>query len=303
MSAPETTRPETSGRAPSEMVCLITGATSGIGRATARALARSGMTLVLAGRDEARTRTVVEAIGRASPDARVEYLLADLSEQAQVRRLADEFKARHARLDVLVNNAGALFWRRRVTVDGQEMTFALNHLAPFLLTNLLLDTLRSSAPARVVTVASAAHQGARIPFDDLRQGHGRYRPFGVYSETKLANLLFTYELARRLDGTGVTANAAHPGFVASNFAYGHNPWLRAGMLLTRPFSVSPEKGARTSVYLASSPDVAGVTGQYFAKCRPIRSSAASYDREAARRLWDVSAEIVGLRGHASTNSG
>lgn len=281
-----------------ERIVLITGATSGIGRATASALARQGATLVLAGRDEARARATVDEITRGSPHARVEYLLADLTARDQVRRLAGEFLERHARLDVLVNNAGAMFWRRHITVDGEEMTFALNHLAPFLLTNLLLDALRASASARVVNLASAAHQGATIPFDDLRQEHVRYRPLGVYSQTKLANLLFTYELARRLEGTGVTVNAAHPGFVASNFAQGHNPWMRAAMVVSRPFSVSTEKGARTSVYLATSPEVAETTGKYFANCRPIQSSPASYDRDAARRLWEVSARIVGLTDSA-----
>jgi NAD(P)-dependent dehydrogenase (short-subunit alcohol dehydrogenase family) len=275
-------------------ICLVTGATSGIGRVTAQALAEQGATVVLVARDAARAQATVAEIKRQTGNPTVDYLLADLSAQAQVRQVAAQFMERYAQLHVLVNNAGALFTRRRETADGMEMTFALNHLAPFLLTHLLLDTVKVSAPARIVTVASAAHIGAQIPFDDLQQTHHRYQPLRVYGQTKLANLLFTYELARRLPGTQVTANALHPGFVATNFARGDSALLRLAMPLTRPFAISPQEGAQTSIYLATSPDVEVVSGEYFVTCKPARSSDASYDEQAARRLWDVSAQLTGV---------
>lgn len=275
-------------------ICLITGATSGIGRVTAQALAQRGATVVLVARSEARAQSTRTQVVQQTGNAKVEYLLADLSVQAQVRQVAQAFKQRYTRLHVLVNDAGAMFWSRRETADGLEMTFALNHLAPFLLTNLVLDTLKTSAPARIVTVASAAHTGAQIPFDDLQQTHHRYRPLRVYGESKLANLLFTYELARRLEGTQVSANALHPGFVATNFARGDNRLMQLLVPLSRPFAISPEEGADTAIYLATSPEVEGISGQYFVKRRPARSSPASYDRDAARRLWKISAQLTGL---------
>jgi NAD(P)-dependent dehydrogenase (short-subunit alcohol dehydrogenase family) len=275
-------------------VCLITGATSGIGRVTAEALARRGATVVIVARDRARAEAAVGEITSRTGNPQVTYLLADLSSQAQVRGVVEEFRQRHDRLHVLLNNAGAVFTRRYETVDGLERTLAVNHLAPFLLTNLLGELLIASAPARVVTVASAAHVGARIPFDDLQQSRTRYRAFRVYGQTKLANILFTYELARRLQGTGVTANAAHPGFVATNFGKGDGGWLRYGIALARPFAITPERGAQTSIYLATSPEVAEVSGRYFASCKPVRSSRESYDEAAARRLWEVSAQLTGL---------
>jgi NAD(P)-dependent dehydrogenase (short-subunit alcohol dehydrogenase family) len=279
-----------------DRICLVTGATSGIGKVTARALAERGATVVMVARNEERAQSTASQITAQTGNPNVEYLLADLSSQADVCRVAQQFQQRHQRLHVLVNNAGAMFWRRQQTVDRLEMTFALNHLAPFLLTNLLLDTLRASAPARIVTVASAAHEGARIPFDDLQQTHTRYAPLRVYGQTKLANVLFTYELAHRLEGTQVTANALHPGFVATNFAQGNSRLMHVLMTVTRPFSISPEEGAQTSIYLATSLEVEGVSGQYFAKCRPIRSSPASYESDAAVRLWAISEQLTGLAG-------
>ncbi len=273
-------------------IVLITGATNGIGLITARALAQRGATVVIVGRDTSRTERAAQEIKRQAPDSAVHTFLADLSSQAQVRRLAEEFQARFPRLDVLVNNAGAVFAKRQISVDGIEMTMALNHLAPFLLTNLLLDSLKASDRARIVTVASAAHVGMRIPFDDLNHTRGRYQNFVVYGQSKLMNIMFTYELARRLDGTTVTANALHPGFVATNFGKSNGGWWDTVFTLIRPFAISPEQGAQTSIHLASSPEVATVTGQYFAKLRPVKSSSASYDREAQQRLWAVSEELT-----------
>jgi retinol dehydrogenase 12 len=278
-----------------DKVCLVTGATSGIGRVTAQALADRGATTVLVARDATRGAVTVDDIKRATGNDRVDLLVADLSSQAQIRRLVEEFLRRYSRLDVLVNNAGALFMRRRESVDGIEMTLALNHLAPFLLTNLLLPTLKASAPARIVTVASAAHNGATFNFDDPQQRRG-YRGLRVYGESKLANIMFTYELARRLAGTDVTANALHPGFVASNFGKGESWPMRAAMMLVSLFAISPVQGADTSIYLATSEDVAGVSGKYFDKRKPVQSSAASYDEGAARRLWELSTQLTGLTG-------
>jgi NAD(P)-dependent dehydrogenase (short-subunit alcohol dehydrogenase family) len=221
----------------------------------------------------------------------VDYLLADLSVQAQVRKLAEEFKSRYERLDVLVNNAAAIYFRRTVSADGIEMTFAVNHLAYFLLTNLLLDTLKASAPARVVNVASNSHRGKHLDFDNLELKRG-YNPGKAYGRSKLANLYFTYELARRLVGTGVTVNAMHPGFVATNMA-ANNGWLvRLFLPLVHRNSLTPEQGASTAVYLASSPDVEGVTGKYFVREREVESDPVSHDESAASRMWQVSEEMT-----------
>jgi NAD(P)-dependent dehydrogenase (short-subunit alcohol dehydrogenase family) len=274
-------------------VCLITGATSGIGRETTRALAIQGATVALVGRDAERIQKAIDGIRASAPNARFESYVADLSAQEQVRRLAQEFQSRHDRLDVLINDAGAVFTTRRESVDGIEMTLALNHLAPFLLTNLLLDTLTASAPSRVVTVSSGAHQSANINFDDLQLAHG-YGAWRAYGQSKLMNVLFTTELARRLAGTGVTANALHPGFVASNFGKSEGPFWAAAFTLMRPFMISAERGAQTVIYLATSPDVADATGGYYVNCQPARSSRIARDEAMARRLWEVSAQLTGL---------
>jgi NAD(P)-dependent dehydrogenase (short-subunit alcohol dehydrogenase family) len=273
-------------------VCLVTGATSGIGLVTAGALARQGAITILVARNAGRGAAVVERIRQATGNLQVEMLLADLSAQADIRRLAREFQSRYPRLDVLVNNAGALFSRRALSADGIEMTWALNHLAYVLLTALLLETLRASAPARIVNVSSDAHRRARLDFDNL-QGQQRYGGWQAYARSKLANVLFTYELARRLAGTGVAANAVHPGFVATNFGR-QNRSLTALLFraLQRVVALSPEQGADTVIYLATSPEVEGVTGQYFVKRRAVRSSPASYDVQAAQRLWQLSTELA-----------
>jgi len=271
---------------------LVTGGTGGIGGATAAGLAALGARVGVVGRDRGRADAV--AAGIRATGGRVDVFIADLSAQREVRRLADEVLAAYPRLDVLVNNVGGYWAHRHTTEDGLERTFALNHLAPFLLTNLLLPRLRESAPARVVTVSSGAQAMGRIDFDDLQAGRA-YRGQRAYSQSKLANVLFTYELARRLHGTGVTATVLHPGVVRTAFGQeDSSPWTAAVQRVARRLLKPPEEGARTSIHLASSPEVEGVSGQYFANQRPKRSSKASYDRAAAARLWDVSAELVGL---------
>lgn len=273
---------------------LVTGGTSGIGGATAAALAALGARVAIVGRDAQRAQAHARAIAAQTPGAQVDVFVADLSAQAQVRELADRVLAAYPRLDVLVNNAGGYWNSRQVTVDGIERTLAVDHLAPFLLTNLLLDRLRASAPARVVTVSSGAQAMGRIDFEDL-QGERRYRGQRAYAQAKLANIMFTYELARRLAGSGVTANVLHPGVVRTGFGQEDaGAAMRLTIRLTGPFMKSPQQGARTSVYLASSPQVEGVTGQYFVDAKPRRSCAASYDEAAATRLWQVSAQLVGL---------
>lgn len=274
-------------------LCLVTGATSGIGLVTARTLAQRGAQVVLVGRNPARCQAAVAHIQAAGGNPAVEALVADLASQQQVHALARQFRERHPRLDVLLNNAGGMWLRRERTMDGLEMTFAVNHLAYFLLTQLLRDMLQTSAPARIINVSSEAHRKATLDFDDL-QGERRYNGWRQYCRSKLMNLLFTYELARHLEGTGVTANALHPGWVATGFA-GNNGWRgRLWQLVARGFASSPEEGARTSVYLAASPDVAGTSGRYFIQERAVPSSPASCDEAAARRLWQVSLELTRL---------
>jgi NAD(P)-dependent dehydrogenase (short-subunit alcohol dehydrogenase family) len=271
---------------------LVTGANQGIGKATAIALARKGARVVIVSRNADKGGAALAEVQAASPQREGELLVADLSSQAEVRRLAAEFRARHARLDVLVNNAGVIVPERHTTVDGIEETFAVNHLAPMLLTLELMDLLKASAPARVVTVSSEAHRGASMHWDDLQFRSHKYRSFKAYGQSKLANILFTYELARRLDGTGVTANALHPGVIGSGFGQTYPGALSVLIKIARPFLLTPEEGAATSVYLASSPEVEGMTGQYFSKCRPVRSNAVSYDVASQRKLWALSVEMV-----------
>lgn len=264
-------------------ICLVTGATDGIGKVTARALAERGATVIGVGRSPAKIETTLAEVGKTP--GTLEFLTADLSSQAQVRALVEEFRSKYGQLHVLVNNAGALFTSYRETVDHIEMTFALNHLSYFLLTNLLLETITSSAPARIINVASDAHQNSDINFDDLYH-RKHYSGWDAYGASKLANILFTYELARRLEGTRITVNAVHPGFVHTNFQ------RAAGLSMRGP--LTPEEGADTQIWLATADDLEGVTGKYFVRRRDIRSSDESYDDAVARRLWDVSAKLVGL---------
>ena len=273
---------------------LVTGGTGGIGLATAVGLAGLGARVGIVGRSAERGAAAADAVRRTVPAAQVDVFVADLSAQAEVRRLAAEVLSTYPRLDVLVNNVGGYWAHRHATADGLEHTFALNHLAPYLLTRLLLDRLRESAPARVVTVSSGAQSMGRIDFDDL-QGERRYRGQRAYNQSKLANVLFAYELARRIRGTGVTSNVLHPGVVDTAFGREDSGrWMGLLLPLVRPFLKTPAQGAATSVHLASSPDVGGVSGKYFAGSSPRKSSPRSYDEQAARRLWDASAELTGL---------
>ena len=287
-------------------ICMVTGATSGIGAVTARELALLGGTVVIVGRHAGRCARQVERIQREIPGALVEALVADLSSQAQIRRLVEQFGSRFERLDVLVNNAGSYFMKRRVSADGLEMTFALNHLSFFLLTLLLVKQLGASPSARVVNVSSSAHAGREIDFEDL-QGEKRYDRHEAYGRSKLANLLFTYELARLLKATRVTANALHPGTVATNLGR-DNGWLRGWLRvrtrnLLKRTQMTPAQGARTLVHLASSPEVEGESGRYFVDCRPVRSSRASYDEAAAARLWRISEDLTGVRWRVGSVTG
>jgi NAD(P)-dependent dehydrogenase (short-subunit alcohol dehydrogenase family) len=271
-------------------VVLITGGTSGIGKATA--LAEMGAEVVVTGRDEERGEAAVAEIRRGSGSEKVSLMLADLAVQAEVRKLAEDFRERHDRLDVLVNNAGLIQSRRTETRDGIELTLAVNHLAPFLLTNLLLDLLTKSTPSRVITVSSEARRGAEIDFDDL-QSKRRYSAFPVYGMTKLANILFTYELAERLQGTGVVANCVHPGGVNTNFGRNNRD---LGTLLFRafkPFMRSPEQGADTVIYLAASPEAAEMNGKYLTDREEV-SPAEPRDEVTQKRLWEVSEELTNL---------
>jgi retinol dehydrogenase-14 len=274
---------------------LVTGGTSGIGKAAALGLATMGAHLAITGRDRRRTCDAAVEIG-ASGVAQVDVFVADLSSQSEVRRMAAEVLQRLPRIDVLVNNVGGFWNSRHVTADGLERTFALNHLAAFLLTNLLLARLEDSGSARVLTIASNAQSMGRIDFDDL-QGERSYSGARAYNQSKLANVMFTYELARRLQYGGVTANALHPGLVSTSFG-AEDPGRTQRLLvpLIRPFMKTPAQGAATAVQLAASPVLEHVTGRYFAAGKDKRSSGRSYDETVAARLWHVSAELVGLTG-------
>ncbi len=271
-------------------VCLITGANAGIGKQTALGLARMHTTVVMVCRDGERGFTSQQAIKQQSGNDSIELMICDLASQNSIRRLASDFKERHDRLDVLINNAGVLLREHSLNEDGIENTFATNHLGYFLLTNLLLDVLKKSAPARIVNVASTAHKYGKLNIGEWVTG-ADYGAFSAYANSKLANVLFTYELARRIEGTGVTANCLHPGGVGTNLFRGLPGFLQS---LIRLVTISPERGARTSIYLASSPDVEGVSGKYFARRKQENSSAASRNEEVARRLWEVSEDVTGL---------
>jgi NAD(P)-dependent dehydrogenase (short-subunit alcohol dehydrogenase family) len=275
-------------------VVLITGGTGGIGKAAATALAGMGAEVVVVGSNEERGKSAVEEIRSKSGNGKVSLVLADLAVRSEVRRLAEEFRDRHDRLDVLVNNAGLVLSEREETPDGIEKTLAINHLAPFLLTNLLLDLLKASAPSRVVTVSSGAERWGRIDFDDL-QSRGRYRGFGVYGLTKLANIMFTFELAKRVEGTGVTATCLHPGAVNTGFGANNSGLFAIFFRLFKPFMRTPEAGADTLVYLAASPEVEGMTGKYLTDRKVITASQIAYDESTRERLWEESEKLTGLK--------
>ena len=273
--------------------CLITGATFGIGKATALGIARRGARVVIVGREAERTQATAVWLRRESGNPAVEYLIADLFSLAEVRRLAQAFAAQQERLDVLVNNAGGFFSERATTADGFERTWALNHLAYFRLTLDLLPLLKASAPARIVNVASNVHARGRVDFDDLG-GARRYDGVRAYCQSKLANVLFTYALARRLADTGVTANCLHPGMVATGISRNMRGIPRLFMNAVSAFILTPEQGAATSIHVASSPDAEGVSGKYFVKRTPARSCLLSYDEALQERLWATSLEQTGL---------
>ncbi len=275
-------------------VILITGGTSGIGKAAATALAGMGANVVITGRNEERGRRALQEIREESGNDGVELMLADLAVQSEVRRLAEEFREHHDRLVVLINNAGLVLSERTETPDGIEMQLAINHLAPFLLTNLLLDLLKKSAPSRIVTVSSDAHRWGSMDLDDL-QSRKRYRAFPVYGRTKLANIMFTHELAERLEGTGVTANCLHPGSVNTNFAVSSRSPFTLLFRAFKPFMRSPEQGADTLIYLVASPEVEGMTGKYLVDRRVKAASDAAYDQTTRKELWEASEELTGLK--------
>ncbi len=273
--------------------CLVTGANTGIGKETARELAARGAQVIMVCRDPDKGAAAREEIRRSTGNHNVVLLLADLASLDQVRNLGTEVNRDYPRLDVLINNAGLQLWDSHATPDGNEMTFAVNHLAPFLLTHLLLPSLQAARTARIVNVSSGMHRGGRIHLNDL-MWERRYASSRVYAQSKLANVLFTYELARRLAGRGITVNTLSPGMVRSEFARDFRGFFAFMVRLWRVFMISPRQGAETSVYLATSPEVEGVTGSYFVKSRAAKSSRTSHDRDLARRLWQVSAELTGL---------
>ncbi len=273
-------------------VCMITGTTSGIGKATALGLAKMGATVIMVARNEADLRAAADDIKEKTANESIDFIVADLSSQESVHRLAEDFRNKYQHLHVLINNAGLTAEHKTLSVDGIDTLFAVNYLAPFLLTNLLLDVLKVSAPSRVVNVSSDGHKFGRIDFDDIQSK--KRSAIGAYGDSKLALNLFTYELARKIKGTGVTANALHPGVVATNIgSHDSSPFItRFIWKIFKVFMSSPDKGAQTSMFLASSPDVDGVSGKYFVKSKETRSSKESYDESVGQRLWQVSEELT-----------
>jgi len=273
-------------------VALVTGATNGIGKVTALELARAGYRVLFTSRDRSKGERTLEELKVQSGSDALELYVGDLSSMSEVRRIALEVRAKHPKLDLLVNNAGGVFMQRQTTVDGFEYTFAFNHLSYFLLTNLLLESLKAADHARIVSVSSSANYGGKIVWDDL-EGAGRYSGFGAYSQSKLMNILFANELAHRLSGTGVTSNSLHPGFVSTGFGDNSSGMVKAILaLLKRVGSITPEKGAETTLYLASSSEVKGVTGQFFDLKKPKRANPIAYDESAQKRLWNLSEKLV-----------
>ncbi len=270
-------------------ICLITGANSGIGKVTAKALAKMNAMVVMVCRDKERGDKAQKEIIEQTGNNQVDLLLCDLSSKEQIQKLVKEFKEKYQNLHILINNAGIMLKKRELSVDGIEMNFAVHVIAPFLLTNLLLDVLKKSTPSRIINVTSAAHRRAKIDFEDLQNKNKKYRLFTVYGISKLGEMLITYELSRKLEGTGVTANAVHPGLVNTNLGRDQSNFSQ---WFARKFFKSPEEGAETSIYLATSPEVEGITGKYFINKEPRQSSEESYNLEYAEKLWKICEEMT-----------
>ncbi|MDX1797232.1 MAG: SDR family oxidoreductase [Candidatus Lokiarchaeia archaeon] len=273
-------------------ICLITGANSGIGKETALALAKMNATVVMLCRNKKRGEKAQKEIIEQSGNRNVDLILCDLSSLEDINNFVSEFKNKYEKLHVLINNAGVMLKNRTISLDGFEMNFAVHLLGPFLLTNLLLDILKKSAPSRIINVASAAHKRAKIDFEDLQSKNKKYRLFSAYGISKLAEILFTYELSRKLEGTKVTANAVHPGVVATNLGRDQSKFSQ---WVAKKFFKSPEEGAQTSIYLTSSSEVEGITGKYFINKEQRESSIESYNKENAERLWKICEEMTGLK--------
>ncbi len=276
-----------------DKICIITGASSGMGLATAAALAGKGATLGLVSRNRSKGETVVKSITEKTKNSKIELFIADLSSQADIRKLANEIKTKFPKIDVLINNAGGINPKRIVTIDGFELTFAVNHLAYFLFTNLLLENLKAAPKARIVSVASVASNYGKINFKDLNF-EKKYYSFKAYAQSKLANIIFTYELANRLKGTNVTANCLHPGMVKTRFATEMNNYFGFFWKLINPILITAEKGAETAIWLASSPEVEGISGKYFKEKKEVKSIRSSYDIATQQRLWAVSESMTNL---------
>jgi len=276
-----------------EKVCLVTGGNSGIGKSVALGLAKMGATVVVVSRNKEKGETAVTDTVEKSGNKNVELIQADMSSQNSIHQLVNEFRARHEKLHLLINNAGVYLTKRSETEDGLESTFAVNHLGPFLLTSLLVDILKASAPSRIVNVTSDAHKGARVNFDDL-QGERKFSGWQAYGQSKLAMILYTRGLAKKLEGTGVTVNSAHPGVVRTNFAKNNGGLVMLGFRFLGMFFISPESAAKRILYVATSPDLEGVTGKYFTKMHEVKSSQESYDDDSARRLWQISEQLTHL---------
>ena len=276
-----------------EKVCLVTGGNSGIGKSVALGLAKMGATVVVVSRNKEKGETAVTDTVEKSGNNNVELIQADMSSQNSIHQLVNEFRARHEKLHLLINNAGVYLTKRSETEDGLESTFAVNHLGPFLLTSLLVDILKASAPSRIVNVTSDAHKGARVNFDDL-QGERKFSGWQAYGQSKLAMILYTHGLAKKLEGTGVTVNSAHPGVVRTNFAKNNGGLVMLGFRFLGMFFISPESAAKRILYVATSPDLEGVTGKYFTKMHEVKSSQESYDDDSARRLWQISEQLTHL---------
>lgn len=273
---------------------MVTGGNAGIGKETVLGLAGMGAHVVMVSRNRERGEEAVAEVRAATGSSTIDLLLCDFASQASIHEMTEQFNRDYPRLDVLVNNAGLINMSRQETVDGLEATFAINHLGYFMNTLLLMESLTKGSAVRVVNVSSGAHRGAKINFDDL-MGKESYSGFRAYGQSKLANILFTYELDRRLAGSGITTNALHPGFVATGFAKNNGGLMRGIMrIIGKVAARNPEQGAATSIYLASSPDIAGISGQYFSDCKAVESSPESYDRATAQHLWDVSLGLTGL---------